>query len=337
MFRNSQTFQSLVRLLAQLPRRRKRALIRLVPLAIVAGVADLVVVALVARLFTVVVGGENRPSIPWEGLVPEDPRVKVVVLVGAFVAAAWFSSLSKLVLKAFQLRLKASIWRDLSDMAQRKLIAQPYVYFLGESKSDISAKVLINVSRVADIVVLPLLQLASGIFVIVLLSAGMLIVGKLLAVVLIVGLLAGYLLISTVITPYLRFAARQRILLEVRTNAILSESMRTILDVQLTSSEPYFERHYREAGRETIPFIWKADVLPETPRALIEPLGITMIFAAGMLPMLSNPDPGALLKIVPFLATVAVTSLKLTPPCRTASGRSPPCARASLTCRRPSS
>ena len=240
--------------------------------------------------------------------------MKVVVLVVAFVAAAWFSSLSKLLLRAFQLRLKAAIWRDLSDMAQRKLIAQPYVYFLGESKSDISSMVLINVARVADIVVLPLLQLASGIFVIILLSAGMLIVGKLLAVALILGLLAGYLLISTAITPFLRFAARQSILLELRTNTILSESMRTILDVQLTGSEPYFERHYQEAGRETIPFIWKADVLPETPRALIEPLGITMIFAAGMLPLLSNPDPGALLKIIPFLATVAVTSLKLTPP-----------------------
>ena len=103
MFRKSQTFKSLVRLLAQLPRRRKQALMRLIPLAILAGVADLVVVALVARLFTVVVGGENRPSIPWEGLVPEDPRVKVVVLVVAFVSAAWFSSLSKLLLQAFQL------------------------------------------------------------------------------------------------------------------------------------------------------------------------------------------------------------------------------------------
>ena len=109
---------------------------------------------------------------------------------------------------------------------------------------------------------LPLLQLASGVFVIALLSAGMLIVGKLMAVVLILGLLAGYLLISTAITPFLRFAARQRILLEVRTNTILSESMRTILDVQLTGSEPYFERHYQEAGRDTVPFIWKADVLP---------------------------------------------------------------------------
>jgi ATP-binding cassette subfamily B protein len=90
--------------------------------------------------------------------------------------------------------------------------------------------------------------------------------------------------------------------------------MRTILDVQLTGSEPYFEKRYSEAGRNAIPFTWKADVLPEAPRALIEPFGITMIFGAGILPILFNPDSSSLVKIVPFLATVAVTSLKLTPP-----------------------
>jgi ATP-binding cassette subfamily B protein len=90
--------------------------------------------------------------------------------------------------------------------------------------------------------------------------------------------------------------------------------MRTILDVQLSGSEPYFERRYGAAGRNAIPFTWKAEVLPETPRALIEPLGITMIFSAGILPILFNPDAESLVKIVPFLATVAVTSLKLTPP-----------------------
>jgi ATP-binding cassette subfamily B protein len=174
--------------------------------------------------------------------------------------------------------------------------------------------VLINVARVADIVVLPVLQIVSGLFVVTLLSIGVLAVGKLLAVALIVSLIIGYLVISTMITPFLRFAARQRITLEAETNNVLSESMRTILDVQLSGSEPYFERRYGAAGRNAIPFTWKAEVLPETPRALIEPLGITMIFSAGILPILFNPDAESLVKIVPFLATVAVTSLKLTPP-----------------------
>jgi ATP-binding cassette subfamily B protein len=310
----SQTLRSLVRLLRALPARRKRSLLLLVPVAILSGVADLAVVALVARLFTVVVGEPNRPSVPWPELVPDNPVAKVLTLVLAFIAASWIASLSKLFLRACQLRLKAAIWRDLSEMAQHKLLAQPYEFFLSSTSSNISTMVLINVARVADIVVLPVLQIVSGLFVVTLLSIGVLAVGKLLAIGLIISLILGYLLISTLITPFLRFAARQRITLEAETNNVLSESMRTILDVQLSGSEPYFENRYGEAGRNAIPFIWKAEVLPEMPRALIEPFGITMIFAAGILPILFNPDASSLVKIVPFLATVAVTSLKLTPP-----------------------
>jgi ATP-binding cassette subfamily B protein len=310
----SQTLRSLVRLLRALPARRKRSLLLLVPVAILSGVADLAVVALVARLFTVVVGEPNRPSVPWPALVPENPVAKVLTLVLAFIAASWIASLSKLFLRACQLRLKAAIWRDLSEMAQHKLLAQPYEFFLGSTSSNISTMVLINVARVADIVVLPVLQIVSGVFVVTLLSIGVLAVGKLLAIGLIVSLILGYLLISTLITPFLRFAARQRITLEAETNNVLSESMRTILDVQLTCAEPYFEQRYSEAGRNAIPFTWKAEVLPEAPRALIEPFGITMIFAAGIVPILFNPESSGLVKIVPFLATVAVTSLKLTPP-----------------------
>lgn len=314
MAAKSKTLASLLRLLRALPARRKKALMTLLPVAILAGLSDLLVVALVSRLFTAVVGEANRPSIPWPGLVPDDPRSKVIWLVVAFIAVSWFASISKLFLRACQGRLKSAIWRDLSEMAQQKLLAQPYEFFLGQSNAAISAQVLINISRVSDIVVMPVLQVASGIFVISLLSIGVVAVGKLLAVSLIASLLGGYLLISTLITPYLRFAARQRIDLECETNAVLSESMRTVLDVQLTGSEQYFEERYAAAGRTAIPFIWKAEVLPEMPRALIEPFGITMIFAAGMIPLLFDANPGGLVKIVPFLATVAVTSLKLTPP-----------------------
>jgi ATP-binding cassette subfamily B protein len=314
MIGSSQTAQNLLRLLRALPRRRRRTLLALVPVALLAGLSDLLVVALVARLFTAVVGEPNTPSLPWAALVPDDPRARVIGLVLAFIAASWFSSLSKLFLRAAQVRLKARIWRDLSEMAHRKMLAQPYAYFLGQASSDLSATVLINVSRVADVVVLPLLQLISGVFVIALLSIGVLTVGKLIAVTLIVTLLIAYLGFTFAITPFLRFATRQRITLDLQTNNVLMESMRTILDLQLTGSEPYFERRYAEAGRTAIPFIWKAEVLPEAPRALIEPFGITMIFAIGMLPLLSSADVSGLAKIVPFLATVAITSLKLTPP-----------------------
>jgi len=314
MIGSSKTAKSLLRLLQALPRRRRRTLLALVPVALLAGLSDLLVVALVARLFTAVVGEPNRPSVPLAFLVPDDPRARLIGLVVAFIAASWFSSLSKLFLRAAQVRLKSGIWRDLSEMAHQKLLAQPYSYFLGQVNSDLSATVLINVARVADVVVLPLLQLISGLFVITLLSLGVLTVGKWIAVTLIMTLVLAYLGFTFAITPFLRFATRQRITLDIQTNNVLNESMRTILDLQLTGSEPYFERRYASAGRTAIPFIWKAEVLPEAPRALIEPFGITLIFVIGMLPLLSSPDVTGMARIVPFLATVAITSLKLTPP-----------------------
>jgi ATP-binding cassette subfamily B protein len=100
----------------------------------------------------------------------------------------------------------------------------------------------------------------------------------------------------------------------MQTNNVLTESLRTILDVQLSGSEPYFEKQFTKAGRLAVPFIWKAEVLPELPRALIEPLGITMIFVIGLLPLMQSPDETSIIKIVPFLATVAVAATKLTPP-----------------------
>ena len=52
----------------------------------------------------------------------------------------------------------------------------------------------------------------------------------------------------------------------------------------------------------------------DLPRSLVEPFGITLIFFIGLFPYLTNKTPTNFIEIVPFLATIAVASLKLTPP-----------------------
>ena len=105
--------------------------------------------------------------------------------------------------------------------------------------------------------------------------------------------------------------------------------MRTIIDVHLTGSESYFEKRYKLAGKTSFPFIWKAEVLPEFPRSLIEPFGITLIFAIGLFPYITGQNNSILIEIVPFLATIAVAALKLTPPLQD-SFRALTCMRASI-------
>ena len=117
-----------------------------------------------------------------------------------------------------------------------------------------------------------------------------------------------------IVTPFIRKASKQRILLESEINKIMTESIRTIIDVHLTGSEKYFQQRYFDAGSKAFPYLWKAETLPELPRSLIEPFGITLIFSIGMFPYITNKTPSDFVEIVPFLATIAVASLKLTPP-----------------------
>ena len=95
---------------------------------------------------------------------------------------------------------------------------------------------------------------------------------------------------------------------------IINESIRSILYVQLSGVEKFFEKKLKKAGDKAFPYIWKAETLPEFPRALIEPFGITLIFVVGLMPVFLSNNADDLREIVPFLATIAAASLKLTPP-----------------------
>ena len=67
---------------------------------------------------------------------------------------------------------------------------------------------------------------------------------------------------------------------ESEINKIMTESMRTIIDVHLTGSETFFKRDILKREK-ALPFLWKGK-LPELPRSLIEPFGITLIFSIGL-------------------------------------------------------
>ena len=270
MLFKSRTSKYIFRLIKILPKKRRRDLIALMPVAIFSGLADVFVVFLVARMFNSFLGVPNEPSVPFSEALDFDPKSKILFLIFLYVCSTWVASIVKLFLKGSQFKLKSQIWRDLSEIAHRKILNQNYEFFLSSSQGAISGTVLMNIARVSDIVVLPLLQLISGSFVVLFIALAVLSIAKNIALLLIIAMFIGFTSISLIITPFLRKAAKKRIDLEAKTNIILQESMKTIMDVQLTNSEPYFEKKYKFEGRKSIPFIWKSEDLPEFPRALLE-------------------------------------------------------------------
>ena len=310
----STTIKLIFRLLNILSKERKKSLYQIIPLAIVTGIFDVLVVGLVSRLFVILIGRENRPSIPFADFFSSDPFTKLVILISIYVLFNWAASFLRLTLRAFQEKLRAEIFIDLSQIAQRNIFNQNYDFFLTEKSEDISSRVVLNIQRVSEKFVRPVLQIISGFFIVFFIFLAIISFAKIAAFYLVLFLVLGYTILSLTVTPFIKKATRQRILLEKEINKIMSESIKTIIDVHLTGSEKYFQEKYSEAGRKALPYLWKAETFPEFPRSLIEPFGITLIFAIGLFPYITNQNTTNFSEIVPFLATIAVASLKLTPP-----------------------
>ncbi len=308
------TIRLIQRILKKLSLKRRRSLFTLLPIAIITGLIDLLVVALVSRVFTAVVGQSNKPPIPFSDLITTDPLTKAVLLISAYVALNWIASFSRLLLRAKQERLRASVFLDLSKIAQNNVLKQNYEFFLTDNSEDLSSKILLNISRVSEKLIRPILQIVSGVFIVTFIFIAIISFAKITALYLMISLVFSYLGISLLVTPIIRKAAKERINLESEINTVMKESIRTIVDVHLSGSEKFFQERHDKAGKVAFPFLWKAETYPEFPRALIEPLGITLIFSIGLFPLFSKNSPTNLLEIVPFLATIAVASLKLTPP-----------------------
>lgn len=310
----SNTFNLFFRLFKILSKERKKELYNIIPLAIITGISDVLVVALVSRLFVVLIGKENRPTIPFSNLLPYDHFTKLLILIGVYIFLNWLASFLKLFLRASQEKLRAAIFIDLSQIAQKNIFLQKYDFFLTEKSEEISSRVVLNIQRVSEKFVRPVLQIVSGLFIVLFIFFAILGFAKISAFYLIIFLVIGYCLLSFTVTPFIKKATRKRIHLEQEINNIMTESIRTIIDVHLTGSENYFQERYFKAGKSTLPYLWKAETFPEFPRSLIEPFGITLIFSIGLFPYLTNKAPTDFIEIVPFLATIAVASLKLTPP-----------------------
>ncbi len=311
---SSKTYRLVKRIFKKLSSKTRRSLLTLLPIAIITGLIDLFVVALVSRVFTAVVGQANKPPIPFSDQITTDPLTKAILLISAYVVFNWIASFSRLLLRAKQEQLRATVFLELSNIAQKKVLTQNYDFFLTDSSQDLSSKILLNISRVSEKLIKPILQIVSGTFIVSFIFIAIISFAKITALILMICLIISYLAISLLVTPIIRKASQERINLESEINNVMAESIRTIIDVHLSSSEKFFQERHNKAGKVAFPFLWKAETFPEFPRALIEPLGITFIFSIGLFPLFSKNNPTNLLEIVPFLATIAVASLKLTPP-----------------------
>ncbi len=310
-----QTVHLLRRLFRVIPRRRVRSLIAVLPLSAFSGVIDLASVAVAARLAGSLVGQKLNDSIPGIKVFGGSQGEQALWLVLIFIILSWLGSITKLILKVFQQRLTAQVWRDISDRILGRVIGQPYDYFLTAKNSAISAQLMVNMQRVSDLIIAPLLAITSSSIVILFLAIALGYTLGIKAIILLSLLGLAFLIISSLVVPYLRHASNQRVRLDILANSLLNQIFYSIRDIHLTHTGRYFESKFVKAGEAAKSFEWLSKLLPDVPRFVIEPLAITFIFSAALLPTLGKPEKADLaVTLIPFLTTFVVASVKITPP-----------------------
>jgi ATP-binding cassette subfamily B protein len=127
-------------------------------------------------------------------------------------------------------------------------------------------------------------------------------------------MLLAYVSASLLITPYLRLATKQRIRYGRRINLLLVESLRSIRDVQLYSVDQYFISRFSSDGVVAKRYDRLTRLLPDVPRFVIEPAGITILFMVGLAPAVLGGDASDVRNAIPSLFAIMFTLLKVSGP-----------------------
>jgi ATP-binding cassette subfamily B protein len=311
----SKTLQQVSRLRALLPRRLRRQILLLTPVSVLPGLLDAASIAVVAWLMSTLLGTRLRQGIPSLPFLDSSERFEQVLwLIGLFIVFSWLRSLSKLAVLAIQERLTGQLWLWLTDTIYAQILSQPYEYHIRKNEKKLATQLLTNVNQVAKGVLAPLMQLQASLLSVLFLLAGLLYVGRWYALWLFSCLLLSYGIFSVLLTPYMRRASAQKIHLASSMKQGFFDSVDVIREIHLYSVEPFFRRSFSTDARKAKRVEALNNFLPTLPKQIIEPLGITLIFSFGALPaLLGDGKVSDLNSIIPFLATLALASQRISP------------------------
>jgi ATP-binding cassette subfamily B protein len=310
----SKTLQQVVALAVRLPPGLRRRILVILPISVIPGILDAASIAVVAWMMSTLLGTRLRQGIPSLPFLHGDKLDQALWLIGLFIVFSWLRSLSKLLVLGLQERITGELWLWLTEGIYSRILSQSYEFHIGKNEKKLATQLLTNVTQVVKGVFVPLLQLQSSLITVFFLFAGLLYVGRWYAMALFLCLLIAYGGFSVWLTPYLRRASAQKIRLASAMKQGFFESINVIREIHLSSAEPFFRRNFGVDSRKAKRVEALNNFLPNLPKQIIEPVGITVIFAFGAFPVLVGQGNVADLKqIIPFLATLALASQRITP------------------------
>ena len=310
----SQTWKDLSALLGKLPAQRKRLVAFVLAASFFQGVLDILLIAFLARFVGLFSGAKLEDRLPgvlvFGGGFLDQAGWLLALLIGSF----WLTSLVRFAVALMQSLLSAEIWNDLVNQVYRNVLRQRYEFFIENRTANLSEKFNRILNSVSTKVVSPLIAIAGNALSVASLLIGVVFVLGLQALAIFILMLFAYAIASVIVTPYLRLATKQRVRYGRRINLLLMESLRSIRDVHLYSADQYFVTRFSSDGVIAKRYDRLTRLLPDVPRFLIEPAGITILFLIGLAPAVLGGDSEDVRNAIPNLFAIMFTLLKISGP-----------------------
>lgn len=311
----SETLRLVKAVISYLPAKQYRALWFLLLISTAVGIGDLVFVGLIAKLVGSFSGSSLADNLPFIRVFGGDVLNRGLWIVGILLALIWISTALKFASRLVEARVSAEIWAVFGNRVYGNLILQSYDYYKDSSSMTLLTRLNRVLSKVSDSVVMPLLSICGNIV-----SSGILVVGVVVAFgwiscAVFSLLIVSYTLASVLITPRMRFLTKQQYIYSRNVNQILLESTRSIRDIHLHGVEDFFIGRFGAIGSQGKRYDRMLKILPDVPRFVIEPAGVTVLFVLGLLPpLLSGGGTEAVRDALPALIGVVFASLRLAAP-----------------------
>ena len=310
----SQTLAKVRRLLSHLPRRRNQQLLLVMVAALFQGVVDVFLVALLARLVGLLAGNNLQDKIPGIKVFGGALLDQAGWIIGLLILVFWLASVVRFGVSLMQSLLSAEIWNDLVNRVYMTLMRQEYEFFVGSKSKGIALQFNRIFDNVSTGVIAPLITSFGSLISIIALLIGIIIVLGVKAFIVFSLMVISYAVSSRIITPYLRLATKQRIRYKKRISILLNESIGSMREVQLYGAEPYFASKFSRDGRIAKRYDRIGRLLPDVPRLVIEPAGITILFAVFVVPSLFQGNLLSFQEILPEISALLVALLRISGP-----------------------
>lgn len=232
-------------------------------------------------------------------------------IVIAFVVA---SNAIAAVTTWFTVKFSQNLGLELQSSLYRNYMHKDYVYFSKNNSSKMISMITQEAPRFTYMVIQPLLNLISQMFIVLIIAGGLIYIDPPLALVAIVIIGGGYISVFRIVKERLLYHGAKLFETNERKYKLLAESLGGIKEIKLLATESVYEKIVTEVNTANTRSNAIIGLLGDTPKFVIETLAFCALLSLALYLLATRSDSA---QIISILSLYAMAGYKLLPAAQT--------------------